>query len=307
MIVKNFLVRFLTTIFIISSLSTQTRAELTSGYQVSIKFPETDDRGAPARTQPGGRRGSCNLDHLSQKTTPPNSRVSKTELLMAIAPTNNIITSVVGNPAVYIHTLIVDKPVKFSVFESDVDFLIPAPEGRSSSRSGIVPELYTSGEVYTTKFSLTDAVGIVKVKLPETVKLQPNKIYDWYFTVICDPEDEESKTISVQGQLQRRSLTPQQLQKIKGLRQNPIEQAKLYAEYGIWYETLEILEFWPKYPRLKSAWDELLASVKLGQFRNAKVKNCCQFPRVPSTRNINSFGKPKSHNSETPTLPSWLW
>ncbi|TAF09251.1 MAG: DUF928 domain-containing protein [Nostocales cyanobacterium] len=255
----NLTVRLLTAIFIISSLPTQARAQLTTGYQVSIKFPQVADRGAPGRTVPGGRRGSCDLEDLTKEATPSDSNSSKIKLT-AIVPTNNIITTVAANPAVYVHIApIIDKQVKFRVVEKS-----------------------TKIEVYQTDFPLPHTAGIVKVNLPETVKLQPNRIYTWEFKVICDPDDLDDFKI-VEGWLERKSLTSEQLKEIDQLQQNPIEQAKFYAKHGAWYETLEIVASLRENPQSKTEWDELLASVKLPQLANNPVNNCCQVTHSPIT------------------------
>lgn len=262
---KNPVVRVLTAIFIISSVPTQTRAQLTPGYQVSIKFPPVADRGAPERTSPGGRRGGCDLKEATPSDI--NSRIE----LTAIAPINNIITSVVPHPAVYVHiATIMDEQVNFRVLEKE-----------------------TNIEVYKTNFQLPHTAGIVKVKLPETVNLQANKIYNWEFLVICDPEDSSDDKL-VKGLLERKSLTLEQLDKIEKIKENPIEQAKLYAEYGVWHETLEILDSLRENSQFKAEWDEILSSVKLQQLANYPVINCCQVANsstVPTT--TNNIEKPK--------------
>jgi hypothetical protein len=248
--IKILTLRLLTTILIVSSLSTQTRAQLNPGYQVSIKFPATENRGAPERTGAGGRRGGCDLDNLSQQNTPLKDQAKKIKLT-PIVPKNNIITSVAANPAVYLHSLIIDKPVNFRVFELD-----------------------TKKEVYTNKFSLPHTVGIVKVKLPETVELQPNKMYGWQFIVICSEQPDDYKLVT--GWLERKNLTEQQLATIEAVKKNPIAQAKLYAEYGIWNETLELLTPSQQNPKIKSEWKELFYSVELEKYSNATINNCCQ-------------------------------
>ncbi|MBD2293899.1 DUF928 domain-containing protein [Anabaena sphaerica FACHB-251] len=276
---KKLVVRLLTAIFIISSLSTQSRAQLTQGYQVSIKFPPVADRGAPERTAPGGRRGGCDLDNLAQEATPSDTNTSKIKIT-AIAPINNITTSVAPNPSVYVHIpTITDTQVKFSVLEQK-----------------------TKTEVYNTNFLLSHTAGIVKVNLPEAVKLQPHKIYTWEFLVICDPEDSSDDKLA-RGWLERIAITSEQLEEVKQLQHKPIEQAKLYAKFGAWYETLEILASLRENPQSKTEWDELLESVKLQQLVNASVTDCCKVPNSPTIpTNSNNSEKLKPTSAQNTEL-----
>ncbi|MBK1987771.1 DUF928 domain-containing protein [Sphaerospermopsis aphanizomenoides BCCUSP55] len=271
---KTLTVRLLTAIFIISSLPTQGKAQLTPGYLVSVKFPLATNRGAPERTAPGGRRGGCDLDNLIEEATPSDSNSSKIKLT-AVVPINNMITTVVPNPSVYVHIpVIIDTEVKFHVVEKD-----------------------TKKEVYTTDFSLPHIQGIVKVQLPKTVKLQPNKIYTWEFKVICDPDDSSDDKL-LKGWIERTSLTSEKMDKIEQLKQKPLEQAKLYAEFGVWNETVEILESLRENPQAEIEWDELLESVELQQLANAPVNNCCQVANSPTTpTNTNNTEKTKPTSS----------
>ncbi|WP_353932529.1 DUF928 domain-containing protein [Okeanomitos corallinicola TIOX110] len=259
--IKILAVRFLTAIFIISSLSTQSQAQLNPGYKVSVKFPQVADRGAPKRTEGSGARGGCDL----------GENQSQLVKLKAIAPNNNIITSLNPHPAIYVYSQIVNKPVDFQIFE-----------------------LNPEKDIYTTQFSLPQNPGIVKVKLPETLKLQANKIYGWRFIVRCEPAQRDADKF-VEGWLEIKSLTAQQLERLENFPENPKLQAQLYSDYGIWHETLEILANWQENHLLKSEWNELLESVELKEFANYSVNSCCQVADSPTTPvNTNDTEIPKT-------------
>ena len=228
---------------IIFSLPTQITAQTTLEQQVSVKFPEAEDVGAPERTGAAGKRGICDTDIV----TTESGEKSKVDLI-AVTPKNNVITTLADQTAVYVYIdQNPDKKAKFVLVDEE-----------------------TENYLYETNFSLTNTVGIIKISLPKSVKLQPNKTYIWQFRVICDGEA-RYKDKFIEGFVQRKSLTSEQITKIQQL-QKPLEKAKLYAEYGIWHETLEILTA-QKNSNFQEEWKQLLESVELGEFANAPIIN----------------------------------
>ncbi|MFM2062677.1 MAG: hypothetical protein RLZZ507_2347 [Cyanobacteriota bacterium] len=236
---KILVVRLLTAIFIISSVPTQSKAQLTHGYKVSINFPDTPNRGAPARSEGGGRRGVCDA-HIV-KTESPGKKKND---LIAVTPKNNVITTIASNPTVYVY---IDpnpgKKAEFILVDGETD-------------------------IYTTHFSLPDQAGIIKIGLPKSVKLQANKTYTWQLRVICE-DKAGNKDKFVEGLIEPTSLTSKQLTKIQQLKQ-PVEQAKLYAEYGIWAELVDVLTS-NNNPELKKIWVKILESVELKEVANVPI------------------------------------
>ena len=170
--------------------------------QVSLKFPPTDERGSPSRTEGGGTRGpSC-----TQQGEMP---------LTVLMPSNNMGTTVAANPTFFWY--VPKTPVKsaeFVVFDDK------------------------ENEVYKTTFALSGAAGIVQLSLPATVSLEIGKNYMWQLALICDPVD-RSKDRSIRGFSRRTKLTPALKTKLE--QAAPLEQAKLYAQAKIWHETLTTL------------------------------------------------------------------
>lgn len=258
---KILVVRFLTAIFIISSVAIKIRAQTLPATQVSInlpdapdrgapertgaagrriKFPHRKDRGAPARTGAGGRRGVCNTDIVNKESVP------KKNDLIAITPKNNVITTVASHPTVYVYVNPnTGKQAKFRMVDED-----------------------SGKDIYETNFSLPNQAGIVRISLPKSVKLQTKKTYIWQFRVICDGKAKD-KDQFVEGLIETKSLTSAQMTKIQQLKQ-PLEQAKLYAEYGIWAETVDILTS-DNNPDLQKAWKQLLESVELKEVANYPI------------------------------------
>ncbi|NET01731.1 MAG: DUF928 domain-containing protein [Sphaerospermopsis sp. SIO1G1] len=237
---KKIAVNLLTATLMILSVSTHSQAQLNPGFQVSVRFPKVADRGAPKRTEGSGVRGGCDAgDKDSVK-------------LMAIAPDNNVITSVNPDPTIYVYSSIVNKQVEFQVFE-----------------------LNPEKDIDTQKFSLPNSPGIVKVKLPKTLQLAENKIYGWRFTVKCESTQRDADKFVV-GRLEKKTLTQQQLTNLHNLQDDLLSKAKLYAKYGIWHETVEILANSQGNHLFKSAWEELLESVGIKEFAQYSVNYCCQ-------------------------------
>ncbi len=122
--------------------------------------------------------------------------------------------------------------------------------------------------MYKTSISLPKSAGIVKVSLPKTVALKPNNTYVWHFGIICAP-NQCSLDYYVNGWLRRTSLAPEVEAKLTQLQEEPLEQARLYAESSAWNETIAILEKYREaYP---NAWKELLESVRLGEIADSQV------------------------------------
>ena len=69
--------------------------------------------------------------------------------------------------------------------------------------------------------------------------------------------------------MERQSLTSEQMTQIQQIKQ-PLEQAKLYAKYGIWTEAVEIL-ITQKNSQPQEGWKQLLQSVQLAEVTNTPI------------------------------------
>lgn len=205
----------------------------------ALKFPPANEEtGAPARTAGTGSRGLCN----------PLAKEKSGINLTALMPKNNIGTTVSPNPTVYLYVPKTTKQTaEFAVYDWTNRVRTP---------------------LYKTSISLPESAGIVKVNLPKTVKLEANNTYVWNFSIICDPS-QRSLDHYINGWLKRTPLTPEIEAKLRQVEQQPLEQAKIYAESSIWNETLTTLEKTKDaYP---NAWKELLESVELGEVADSQI------------------------------------
>ena len=107
---------------------------------------------------------------------------------------------------------------------------------------------------------LSDTPRLVEYRLSSS--LETGKLYNWYFSVICDAE-KRSRNPVVRGWIQRVELTPE-LQMDLDKASNP-RQYLVYAKHGIWFDTVSaLLKTWRYFP-IKDDWLALLAQFKLNQ------------------------------------------
>ncbi|MGB3536325.1 MAG: DUF928 domain-containing protein [Microcoleaceae cyanobacterium] len=205
-----------------------------------VVYPPTEDRGAPSRTTGSGTRGECSASMAN----------SETDKLTALTPLNNISTTLDPHPTLY--------------------FYVPAVQHVQAELTLYNWTKRDRTPVYQTQLSLNSTQGIVKVTLPDTVKLQPNLTYAWNFSIYCDSNPTETAQY-VDGWLERVILPHNKQAKLQQLQQQPLAVAQLYAEAGVWNETLEILsQMRLTYPQV---WREFLASVELNHLEEYPVIN----------------------------------
>lgn len=210
---------------------------------VSISFPRTPV-GAPRKAIGGGTRGGR-----------PTSEVSHSSFLTVLSPQNNIVTTVSAQPTLYWY---IPKTEAKSA-----EFVVYNPDGKL---------------VYQTTVALQGIPGVVKLSLPRTVELNMGQEYDWTLTLEYNLENEEQNR-SVGGKIQRTALTSTQKAQLAAARQ-PLKQAEVYAQAGIWQETISILAQLrhdrPSDRNINAAWQELLESVELKEIANAPLVECCR-------------------------------
>ncbi|MEQ9354968.1 DUF928 domain-containing protein [Coleofasciculus chthonoplastes] len=223
-------------------------------FDISLKFPEGEDIGAPERTGGGGQRGiSC---------------VTGTIRLTALTPMNNLITTISPNPSLFWYV----PPTK----AQSADFLLLDEQNQ---------------EIYYTRIPLTHRSGIVELKLPDHISLATEKRYLWTFALVCNPDD-RSKDHFVRGWIQRqplqRGITPaeelktlldQLVNEPEGIKKRLQDEASNYAQERIWAETLMILarlyQQFPNDSAIADEMQELLTSVELDNIsRDCLVYSC---------------------------------
>lgn len=209
-----------------------------------VVYPPTEDRGAPSRTTGSGSRSDCGEAVAHSENTK----------LTALTPLNNVSTTVDPHPTLY--------------------FYVPASQ---PTQAELTLYNWTNRDrtpVYQTQLTLEQTPGIVKVTIPDTVELKSDQIYAWNLSIYCGSNTAQIDQY-VDGWIERVSLPNQKQTQLQQLQQQPLAIAQLYAEAGIWNETLEILsQIRSTYPQI---WKEFLTSVGLNHLEEYPVVNAAEY------------------------------
>jgi hypothetical protein len=208
--------------------------------EASIDFvpanADPPDRGTPQADLGTGSRGDC----LSKENMPPLTRLVGSQQLHL---------TVDGYPTFWVY-------LPYSPQE--------APEGEFSLQEG-------DNGLYRTRVPLTATPGIIGIRLPSTVSpLTIGKEYRWYFDINCPTPQTlagDNAPASVTG-LVERIAPPANLESELQTAPTPLEKIKIYAKYGIWYETLtKLIELRQKEAQNSSVekmWRDLLSDRQVG-------------------------------------------
>ncbi|MGD2181785.1 DUF928 domain-containing protein [Lusitaniella coriacea] len=117
---------------------------------------------------------------------------------------------------------------------------------------------------YQTTLEISGQGGIVSITLPENApELEVGKYYAWFFAPIEPDGILRPDNYGVTGWIKRVAV-PSEVQDVS---LSPLERAAVYAESGIWYDTLEILasarQVQAENTSLGTEWTDLLKQVGL--------------------------------------------
>ncbi len=190
--------------------------------------------------------------------------------LTALVPSNGLGVTVAAQPTFYVY--------------------VPA---RSPQSSPLRVEFHLKDkndiDIYQTIFQTIGKPGIVAITLPTQVGLPPLEIgqdYNWTFTVGCQ-ETDRSNDIIVGGWVRRVELNATLNNQLK--QASPQKQVELYAEAGIWQESLTTLMQLkrdnPSDKEVVSAWAKLLSAVGL---EDITPELLVQMPTTPESQLISA-------------------
>ncbi|AMW28616.1 DUF928 domain-containing protein [Arthrospira platensis] len=209
---------------------------------VSMAFEPPPGQGMPTRTAAGGSRGSCpDVQQLSQTLT---ALVPNLIQPQEIGPDMRGLT-VQAKPTLFFYLpALVGTEVAFSLKDED------------------------GFDIYQTSLPIPQKPGIVSIRIPDDApSLEAGKNYRWSFGIVCETSNAGNipEVVFVSGEIQRIQLDNDLSQKLAIAK--PLEQAAIYAQYGIWFESLATLatlrQQQPEDFTLASHWRELLNSVGL--------------------------------------------
>ncbi len=194
------------------------------------------DRGAPRSTGGGASRGGvCDQDQ-SIPSLP----------LIALRPAN----SLAGGIGL--------------TLESQPQFLVYLPQTLAEKAEFTLKD-EQGNNVYQAEFPINGKAGIISISLPKnSIKLELDKDYDWYFSIICNPK-KRVKDVTVKGWTRREVPRKDLADELQNAAEK--ERPRIYAKHGIWHEALtnlaELIRQNPNDPALITDWKTLLEAVQI--------------------------------------------
>lgn len=232
---------------------------LTEPSTLNFVPPSLPDRGRPTgRSEGGASRGSCNITGR-----PPLTALVPTEETASTPETRSQQPTALPEAVFSLTT------------KEQPSFWFYVPYSLDSTPLEFVLQDDNNTTLYQGRFSgQIDVDGIVQVTLPDTApKLQQNEIYRWFFLAYCDQDTPSF----VEGWTARSPLSPALSQALSTATTR--EQARIYAENGIWQETLTLVgESYranPDSPEIATDWTSLLESANLSQLGEIQLVPCC--------------------------------
>jgi len=189
-------------------------------------------QGRPRRTVPGGTRDLC---------------LSGTKPLAALIPEKLVGLTTTEYPTWF--------------------FYIP----QTSAKEGVF-SLYDENnqQIYNTNVKTPQQSGVISVSIPAastSSALAVGKTYRWNFNLICNSQDQAKNKI-ISGFTQRVAPSQDLVSKLENAK-TMRDRLKIYAQAGIWHETLTILAQLrrdnPNDPDLAKDWADLLKQVGLAE------------------------------------------
>ena len=235
----------------IKAQSQQSSNDISQTRKVSFNPPPVADNGAPGgRRQGAGSHSLCKVTNRQTGTTP----------LIALMPKISIETETKSKIYVW---------GKTALDHLNFWFYVAYP---ANTHVEFVLQNEAENEIYQTTFILDKTPGIVSLTLPEDkVTLETGKSYHWYFNIMCDPEDTTDDF--VEGWVERVELNPvinNQLESVQ-----PLERISIYAENGLWYDTLTNLDRLgqtePANQAIAAIWTDLLQQVGLDEISQEPI------------------------------------
>lgn len=220
-------------VFMATGLPQGLPARANSEWLISLEFPPTNPNN-PSSTAGGGVRGNG-----------VGNCIAENDALTALGPKDRKLTTVAATPTLFFY---IPETINTNLrMPLQAELVIVDKMGKDLAGTPL-------------KLELPHQSGIIKLSVPEDIKLEAGQEYTWQFTIICDSSDRGSD-VWVGGILQRTELTSSFLSELAEAA--PLKQAELYAQARIWNETLEIAAQLRE--QNQTPWEQLLESVGLDQ------------------------------------------
>lgn len=205
---------------------------------------ESSDPNAPGRRVGGATRGGTSVRCLADGQLPEKEHLS------ALVPATTLGLTAQGYPEFFWYMPKTSAP--------EVEFVLTDADNKEV--------------IYETSLKTNGQAGIVSISLPENATLPPleaNKDYHWSVFLVCDRGD-RGADVFVDGWLRRVEPSATLAQRLR--KETPLGRAALYAQEGLWHETVSYLvklrQSNPDNSELIDEWQELLKSVGLEDVAN---------------------------------------
>ncbi|VXD21247.1 DUF928 domain-containing protein [Planktothrix paucivesiculata] len=178
--------------------------------------------------------------------------------LTALIPKSNMGLTLSGYPTFIVYVPYSSNPVR------EVEFVLLDEE---------------DNKIFQQKMPLTGTPGIVKFKLPPSAPmLEVGKKYRWRFFYQCNPRL-RAEDDGVEGAIARINPSETLIRQLETAT-TPLEKIQVYAQNGLWYETLTLLALLrqekPQDPQVLQEWKELLNSIGLESLADEPLSPCCK-------------------------------
>lgn len=228
------------------AIEATSRLTIAPPIQISLKF-KVPKRGAPSSTAGGASRGACLLDNKAAGSKNLTSLMPPTKLGLTWA----------------------ERP----------SFFVYVPQSSARTAGFLLLSDDDTEIVYETTIVLPSQAGVLRFDLPaDAPPIQVGKQYHWFMTTLCDTTTGLSGSPTVEGWLER--STPDAALRKTMQKTLLSDRPALYAEAGIWYETLATLADLqrqaPQNSKFRKDWQALLQSVGLEAIATEPLLDCCR-------------------------------
>ena len=231
----------------------------------TIQFdpPPLPDRGRPeGRRRGGASRGNCAISEKISLTalipTSVSSDLPDSEMLAENSTVETVFSlTAQARPSFWYY-------VPYPLETTQLEFVLQDENDNIVYQGLWVPEQSMS----------QGGGGVIQVSLPETAPaLQPDALYHWFFLAYCDDVSPEF----VDGWIARSPMNEALSTAVSDA--TPREKVSLYAENGLWQESLttlgEAYRASPSDPTHAGDWESLLEAGGLGELAEERLLACC--------------------------------
>ncbi len=134
---------------------------------------------------------------------------------------------------------------------------------------------------YQTQLAIPQRPGLIEIRMPQSAPpLDVGVQYRWFLEAELNCQEPSIAVLpfqQIKGWIER--YQPDETLS-QGLAANPLNQAQVYGEYGIWFDAAaELMALWKAQPgnaQLSQSWSDLLALYGLQSWAQVPLVDCCQ-------------------------------